>query len=66
MADDKSKTPPVEPKLTDFTELVKDDLTDDDMADIQALLEQKQDVTRQDIKAQDFQSILSKYNSNKE
>ena len=66
MADDKSspKPPPQKakfPEHPDFGDLAKEDLTAEDMDDIQRLLDQKQDVTRQDITAQDFQSLLHRY-----
>jgi hypothetical protein len=57
----KSKEPAEPPRLPDFTELEQSDLTAEDMADIEKLLAQDQDVTRQDIRAQDFQSLLSRY-----
>lgn len=37
-----------------------DDLSEDDLADIQSLLAQKQDITRNDIPAQDFQTMLER------
>ena len=48
-------------QLPDFTELAKDELSSEDLEEFQRLLDQKQDVTRQDITAQDFQSLLSRY-----
>lgn len=39
---------------------IEDDLSDADLADIQSLLSQKQDITRHDIPAQDFQSMLER------
>ena len=66
MADDKSSPKPLTPKAKfpehpDFKDLAKEDLTAEDMDDIQRLLDQKQDVTRQDITAADFQSMLNRY-----
>lgn len=49
------------PKLPAFADLEKDELSSEDLEEFQRLLEQKQDVTRQDITAQDFQSLLSRY-----
>lgn len=37
-----------------------DDLSDADLADIESLLAQKQDITRNDIPAQDFQTMLER------
>ncbi len=37
-----------------------DDLSDADLADIESLLSQKQDITRNDIPAQDFQTMLER------
>jgi len=37
------------------------DLSDEDLADIESLLSQKQDITRTDIPAQDFQSLLQRF-----
>ena len=37
------------------------DLSDEDLRDITELLGQQQDVTRQDIPAQDFQALLDRY-----
>lgn len=37
------------------------DLSDEDLRDITELLGQQQDVTRQDIPAQDFQGLLDRY-----
>lgn len=37
-----------------------DDLSDADLADIQTLLKQKPDITRTDMTAQDFQSLLAR------
>lgn len=37
-----------------------DDLSEDDLADIESLLAQKQDITRNDIPAQDFQTMLER------
>ena len=37
------------------------DLSDEDLRDITELLDQQQDVTRQDIPAQDFQGLLDRY-----
>ena len=38
-----------------------DDLSDQDLDDIKSLLAQKQDVTRQDMPAQDFQTLLERF-----
>lgn len=56
-------TPMLEPApgLADLTDLAQEDLSAEDMEDIQRLLEQKLDVTRQDMTAQDFQSLLARY-----
>lgn len=61
--EDKGTASPAEPapKLPAFADLAKDELSSEDMEEFQRLLEQKQDVTRQDITAQDFQSLLSRY-----
>jgi hypothetical protein len=40
------------------------DLSDEDLADIESLLSQKQDITRHDIPAQDFQSLLQRLSKN--
>ena len=63
MADEKSKQKPTdsEPAVADLTHLAEEDFTQEDMADIKRLLEQKRDLTRQDMTAQDFQSLLSRY-----
>lgn len=63
MADEKSKQKPAdsEPPVADLTHLAEEDFTQEDMADIKRLLEQKRDLTRQDMTAQDFQSLLSRY-----
>ncbi|HNN52676.1 MAG TPA: hypothetical protein PKO07_16730 [Pseudomonadota bacterium] len=37
-----------------------DDLSEEDLADIRSLLAQKPDITRTDITAQDFQSMLAR------
>lgn len=37
------------------------DLSDEDLRDIKELLGQQQDVTRQDIPAQDFKGLLDRY-----
>ncbi len=37
-----------------------DDLNEQDLADIRSLLAQKQDITRHDIEAKDFQAMLSR------
>jgi hypothetical protein len=41
------------------------DLSDEDLADIESLLSQKQDITRTDIPAQDFQSLLQRFSKSK-
>jgi hypothetical protein len=41
--------------------VVADDLSDQDLDDIKSLLAQKQDVTRQDMPAQDFQTLLERF-----
>ena len=81
MADDKRSPRPAPPQQTaskvqiaehpDFRDLEdlrssNGDLTEEDLDDIQRLLEQKQDVTRQDITAQSFQAILGRYNKDKD
>ena len=37
-----------------------EDLDEQDLADIRSLLAQKQDITRHDIEAKDFQSMLAR------
>ncbi len=59
MAEEKTSKPPSPPD--DCLEVSEEDITEEDMADIQRLLDQKQDVTRQDITARDFQSLLDRY-----
>ncbi len=71
MAEDRRSNQPPDPEprptlepaasLADLTDLVQEDLSAEDMEDIQRLLEQKLDVTRQDMTAQDFQSLLARY-----
>jgi hypothetical protein len=39
----------------------REDLSDDDLHDIQQLLNQEQDVTRQDIQVQNFQTLIDRY-----
>lgn len=41
------------------------DLSEDDLRDIDDLLGQEQDVTRQDIPAQNFQGLLDRYTRSK-
>ncbi len=41
------------------------DLSEDDLRDIDDLLGQEQDVTRQDIPAQNFQGLLDRYTKGK-
>ena len=40
---------------------VENDLSEQDLDDIKSLLAQKQDVTRQNIPAQDFQTLLERF-----
>ena len=41
------------------------DLSEDDLRDIDALLGQQQDVTRQDIPAQNFKGLIDRYTAKK-
>lgn len=64
MAENKSSRKPVE-GLADLTDYASEDMTEQDMEDINRLLAQDLDLTRQDMTVHDFQSVLSRYNKNR-